>query len=108
LPVIGTERMAAAVRPQWLRRQYPGIPEVWGIMKEAGRSRGESGGFRPRCSGYTYKAYETTMPTILLLLGWRIFFYANEGNEPVHVHCRKGEKECKYWLDRENFDLEEA
>jgi hypothetical protein len=47
------------------------------------------------------------MPTILLLLGWRIFFYANEGNEPAHVHCRKGEKECKYWLDRENFDLEE-
>jgi hypothetical protein len=26
------------------------------------------------------------MPTILLLLGWRIFFYANEGNEPAHVH----------------------
>ena len=23
------------------------------------------------------------MPTILLLLGWRIFFYANEGNEPA-------------------------
>jgi Domain of unknown function (DUF4160) len=43
------------------------------------------------------------MPTILLLLGWRIFFYANEGNEPAHVHCRKGEKECKYWLDRENL-----
>jgi hypothetical protein len=55
-----------------------------------------------------YKEYETKIPTILLLLGWRIFFYANEGNEPVHVHCRKGEKECKYWLDRENFDLEEA
>jgi hypothetical protein len=42
-----------------------------------------------------YKEDETNMPTILLLLGWRIFFYANEGNEPVHVHCRKGEKECK-------------
>jgi meiotically up-regulated gene 157 (Mug157) protein len=48
------------------------------------------------------------MPTILLLLGWRIFFYANEGDEPAHVHCRKGAKECKYWLDRANFDLEEA
>ncbi|MBI4640139.1 MAG: DUF4160 domain-containing protein [Candidatus Tectomicrobia bacterium] len=22
--------------------------------------------------------------------------------------ARKGEKECKYWLDREHFDLEEA
>ena len=41
------------------------------------------------------------MPTILLIFGWRLFFYANEGNEPIHVHCRKGEKECKYWLDIE-------
>jgi len=48
------------------------------------------------------------MPTILLIRGWRFFFYANEGNEPIHIHCRKGEKECKYWLDREKFDLEEA
>jgi hypothetical protein len=48
------------------------------------------------------------MPTILLILGWRLFFYANEGNEPIHVHCRKCEMECKYWLDRETFDIEEA
>ena len=48
------------------------------------------------------------MPTILVILGWRLFFYANEGNEPIHVHCRKGDMECKYWLNRENFDLEEA
>ena len=48
------------------------------------------------------------MPTILLILGWRIFFYANEGNEPIHVHCKKGEMECKYWLDCENYALDEA
>lgn len=48
------------------------------------------------------------MPTILVILGWRLFFYANEGNEPIHVHCRKGEMECKYWLDREVFNIEEA
>ncbi len=48
------------------------------------------------------------MPTILLILGWRFFFYANEGNEPIHIHCRKGDMECKYWLDRENFGLQEA
>ena len=48
------------------------------------------------------------MPTILVIMGWRLFFYSNEGNEPVHVHCRKGDKECKYWLDTEMFDLEEA
>ena len=44
------------------------------------------------------------MPTILMMLGWRLFFYANEGNEPIHVHCRKGEREAKYWLDPDTFE----
>lgn len=48
------------------------------------------------------------MPTILLVLGWRFFFYSNEGDEPIHIHCQKAEMECKYWLDVEDFDLEEA
>ncbi|MDD5773280.1 MAG: DUF4160 domain-containing protein [bacterium] len=48
------------------------------------------------------------MPTILQILGWRLFFYANEGNEPIHVHCQKGEKECKYWILTSEFDLEEV
>lgn len=37
-----------------------------------------------------------------------MFFYANENNEPIHIHCRKGERECKYWLIRDLFDLDEA
>ena len=48
------------------------------------------------------------MPTILLILGWRLFFYANEGNEPIHIHARKAEMECKYWLDTDTFDVKEA
>ena len=48
------------------------------------------------------------MPTILVIFGWRLFFYANEGNEPIHVHCRKGDMECKYWLHSETYELEEA
>ena len=48
------------------------------------------------------------MPTIILILGWRVFFYANERDEPIHVHCQKGDKECKYWLEVKNFDLVEA
>ncbi len=47
------------------------------------------------------------MPTILHVLGWRVFFYANEGNEPIHVHCRKAEMECKFWVDVEGFNLVE-
>ena len=46
------------------------------------------------------------MPTILKLLGWRLFFYANESHEPVHVHCQKAECDCKYWLLEEEFDIE--
>ena len=48
------------------------------------------------------------MQTILFVMGWRFFFYSNEGNEPIHIHCRKAEKECKYWLDTKNFDVQEA
>ena len=48
------------------------------------------------------------MPTVLLIMGWRFFFYANEGDEPIHIHCRKAEKEAKYWLDTKNFDVLEA
>jgi len=48
------------------------------------------------------------MPTILVLFGWRLFFYANEGTEPIHVHCRNGDMECKFWLDVESFDIREA
>jgi hypothetical protein len=48
------------------------------------------------------------MPTILLISGWRFFFYADERNEPVHIHVRKAEMDCKYWLDVENFEIREA
>ena len=26
----------------------------------------------------------------------------------MHIHCQKAEKECKYWLDTNNFALVEA
>ena len=48
------------------------------------------------------------MPTVLFILGWRFFFYANEGNEPIHIHCKKGDAEAKYWLDIEAFEAIEA
>ncbi|MBE2199658.1 MAG: DUF4160 domain-containing protein [Anaerolinea sp.] len=48
------------------------------------------------------------MPTILLIRGWRLFFYANERNEPPHIHARKGDMECKYWLHSDTFDISEA
>ena len=48
------------------------------------------------------------MPTILLLHGWRFYFYSNEGNEPMHIHAQKAERECKYWLDADAFEIQQA
>jgi len=48
------------------------------------------------------------LPTILIIRGWRLFFYSNESQEPPHVHARKGDAQCKYWLDRELFSIDEA
>ncbi|MBK8490613.1 MAG: DUF4160 domain-containing protein [Saprospirales bacterium] len=39
------------------------------------------------------------MPTILRTLGFRFFFYSNEGNEPPHVHVEKADASGKFWID---------
>lgn len=39
------------------------------------------------------------MPTLLLINGFRFFFYSNEGNEPVHIHITKADAEAKFWLE---------
>ena len=38
------------------------------------------------------------MPTLLLINGFRFFFYSNENNEPAHVHVTKGSANAKIWL----------
>ncbi len=39
------------------------------------------------------------MPTVLLVSGFRFFFYSLEGNEPPHIHVEHGERVAKFWLD---------
>lgn len=48
------------------------------------------------------------MPTVLFIFGWRLFFYSNEGSEPVHIHASKGDMECKFWLLVDEVELKEA
>lgn len=48
------------------------------------------------------------MPTVLYVYGWRFFFYPNERNEPMHIHGQKAEKDCKYWIDPERYNIKEA
>jgi hypothetical protein len=38
------------------------------------------------------------MPTIFRWLGFRLHFYSDEGHEPPHVHVRRDEDSCKFWL----------
>ncbi len=45
------------------------------------------------------------MPTVLFLLGWRLYFWSNENHEPIHIHAEKGETEGKFWIDVENFEI---
>jgi len=39
------------------------------------------------------------MPTALRIRGFKVFFFSEEGNEPVQVHVWKGGGTAKFWLD---------
>jgi hypothetical protein len=38
------------------------------------------------------------VPTVLIVDGFRFFFYSNENNEPPHIHIDKAEASGKVWL----------
>ncbi len=44
------------------------------------------------------------MPTVLRVRGFKFFFFSHEGNEPVHIHVRKGDGAAKFWLDPVNLE----
>lgn len=39
------------------------------------------------------------MPTVLVVEGFRFFFFSNEGTEPPHIHVERGDGYAKFWLD---------
>ena len=39
------------------------------------------------------------MPTVLRIRGFNFFFFSHEGNEPAHIHVKKGDGAAKFWLD---------
>jgi Ni,Fe-hydrogenase maturation factor len=47
------------------------------------------------------------MPTVLFIYGWRLFFYSNEGSEPIHIHAEKGDMECKFWILKDDVEIKE-
>jgi hypothetical protein len=38
------------------------------------------------------------MPKVHEEAGFRISFFSNERNEPIHVHITKGDAHAKYWM----------
>ena len=50
------------------------------------------------------------MPKALLdFLGYTFFFWANENNEPMHIHVSKGtptENATKFWIKKDGVYLE--
>ena len=43
------------------------------------------------------------MPSVFELFGYKIYFWSNENNEPIHVHISKGKPEqnsTKVWLTK--------
>lgn len=47
------------------------------------------------------------MPTVLAIHGWRAYLHSNEGDEPMHIHARKGNAECRFLLHPDQFVVEE-
>jgi len=39
------------------------------------------------------------MPTVLVLKGYRFFFFSNECGEPAHIHIECAGKYAKFWLE---------
>ncbi|MDA3901307.1 MAG: DUF4160 domain-containing protein [Spirochaetes bacterium] len=38
------------------------------------------------------------MPNVLKFNGYRLFFYSNENDEPIHIHIQKAENYAKLWV----------
>jgi hypothetical protein len=39
------------------------------------------------------------MAVVLMINGFRFFFYSNENNEPIHIHVSKADADGKIWLE---------
>ena len=39
------------------------------------------------------------MPEVFRTEGYVFYFYSNEGNEPMHIHVRRGGGFGKFWIE---------
>lgn len=48
------------------------------------------------------------LPSIFDFMGYKIYFWSNENDEPIHVHVCKGkqvENATKFWIGRDAIEL---
>ena len=48
------------------------------------------------------------MPNLFTILGYKVYFWSNENDEPIHVHISKGipsKNAAKIWLTRNGVIL---
>ena len=48
------------------------------------------------------------MPEVFRAEGYVFFFYANENNEPIHVHVRRAGGFAKFWIEPVLLDHSEG
>ena len=53
---------------------------------------------RRRTSCGSTGQYNWPVPTLLVIDGFRFYFFSDERQEPQHVHVRKGDSVAKLWL----------
>ena len=44
------------------------------------------------------------MPEVFRVEGYVFFFFSNEGQEPMHVHVRRGGGFAKFWMEPLSLD----
>lgn len=48
------------------------------------------------------------LPSIFDFMGYKIYFWSRENDEPIHVHVSKGnqvENGTKFWISRDDIEL---
>ena len=48
------------------------------------------------------------MPTVLVLNGYRFFFFSQEGSEPPHIHVEQADRVAKYWINPVSLAMSEG
>jgi hypothetical protein len=48
------------------------------------------------------------VPEVFREEGYVVFFYANEGQEPIHVHVRRAGGHAKFWIEPLRLEYSEG